>query len=283
MCRFLVYKGTDMLMAELLTRSTQSLIRQSYRAREREEPLNGDGFGVGWYADGDPVPCVITAVTPAWSNRNLHNLAEKLRTGMVFAHVRAASPGMSVTELNCHPFRHGELLWMHNGRVAQFPRIKRRLRESLSDERYAFIQGTTDSEHAFAVFLDRLLAEPGAPTVARLEAAMRQTIEQLSGWTRAAGIDEPSFYNFAVTDGRHIVASRYVDAPDHQPETLYYARGERFVCQDGHYRMDPATGPPHAVIVASEPLTEHAEDWERVPRNHLITIGTDLEPTLLAL
>jgi predicted glutamine amidotransferase len=261
-----------MLMAELLTRSTQSLIHQSYRAREREEPLNGDGFGVGWYAQDDPNPCVITGVTPAWSNRNLHNLAEKLRTGMLFAHVRAASPGMPVTDLNCHPFRHGELLWMHNGRVAHFSRIKRRLRATLSDARYDFIQGTTDSEHAFAVFLDHLLADPGRPTVSRMAGAVRHTIVRLKELTREAGITDPSYYNFAVTDGSIVVASRYVDSEHHEPETLYIARGDHFAVQQGRYRMYAAAGEPRAVIVASEPLTEHAEDWERIPRNHLVSI-----------
>ncbi len=57
MCRFVVYKGNEMLMADLLTRSDRSLIRQSYNARERPEPLNGDGFGVDWYApDTNPIP-----------------------------------------------------------------------------------------------------------------------------------------------------------------------------------------------------------------------------------
>jgi predicted glutamine amidotransferase len=272
-----------MLMAELLTRSTQSLIRQSYRAREREEPLNGDGFGVGWYASDDPIPCIVTAVTPAWSNRNLHNLAEKLRTGMMFAHVRAATPGMAVTELNCHPFRQGELLWMHNGRVARFSLIRRRLRETLSDARYDVVQGTTDSEHAFALFLDRLYAGEGPLTAPRLADAMRATIGQLVAWTREAGVADPSYYNFAVTDGRHIVASRFVDDPAQQPETLYFAVGDRFTVQDGHYRMYPAEATPQAVIVASEPLTDHAEDWERVPRNHLLTIDDGFRVELAAL
>jgi predicted glutamine amidotransferase len=245
--------------------------------------LNGDGFGIGWYADGDSVPCVITGVTPAWSNRNLHNLADKLRSGMVFAHVRAASPGMAVTELNCHPFRYGELLWMHNGRVAQFSRIKRRLRETLSDAHYNFVQGTTDSEHAFALFLDHYYAHTGAATVARLEQAMRRTIGQLVEWTREAGVTDPSYYNFAVTDGRHIVASRFVDAEAEQPETLYVARGDRFAVDEGRYRMYPPTSEPRAVIVASEPLTEHAEDWERVPRNHLVSIAADFALELNAL
>lgn len=72
MCRFLVYKGREILMADLITGAEQSLIMQSYKARERVEPLNGDGFGVGWYVpEIDPTPCVFTSILPAWSNRNL--------------------------------------------------------------------------------------------------------------------------------------------------------------------------------------------------------------------
>jgi len=80
MCRFLVYAGLQrpILMADLVTNPPHSIILQSYASREREEsPLNGDGFGLGWYtlptADGelDREPCVFTSVTPAWNNMNL--------------------------------------------------------------------------------------------------------------------------------------------------------------------------------------------------------------------
>ena len=118
MCRFLVYTGQELFLSDLSTHSEQSLILQSFKARERKEPLNGDGFGVGWYAPHiDPTPCVFTDVTPAWSNRNLRRLADKIRSACVFAHVRAASPGMGVTEFNCHPFQYRQFLWMHNGRI----------------------------------------------------------------------------------------------------------------------------------------------------------------------
>ena len=117
----------------------------------------------------------------------------------------------------------------------------------------------------------------------RLEEAMRRTIGQLLEWTREAGVTDPSYYNFAVTDGRHIVASRFVDAEAEQPETLYVARGDRFAVDEGRYRMYPTTREPRAVIVASEPLTEHAEDWERVPRNHLVSIAADCTLELNAL
>ena len=87
MCRFLAYVGAPLLLADLLYRPVNSLIMQSYKARERAEPLNGDGFGVGWYVpDIDPAPCVQRSVTPAWSNRNLQNLAAKTRASSLFAH-----------------------------------------------------------------------------------------------------------------------------------------------------------------------------------------------------
>ncbi len=95
MCRFLTYAGAPLLLADLLYRPTNSLIMQSYHARERAEPLNGDGFGVGWYVpEIDPTPCVQRSISPAWSNRNLQNLASKTRASCLFAHVRAATPGM---------------------------------------------------------------------------------------------------------------------------------------------------------------------------------------------
>ncbi|MCK6439500.1 MAG: hypothetical protein L6Q71_04795, partial [Planctomycetes bacterium] len=43
MCRFLMYMGEPVSMASLVTEPENSLIKQSYMAKERPEPLNGDG------------------------------------------------------------------------------------------------------------------------------------------------------------------------------------------------------------------------------------------------
>lgn len=277
MCRFLVYRGRELFLSDLLTRSEQSLIRQSFKAREREEPLNGDGFGVGWYArEIDPTPGVFTSVRPAWSNRNLRRLAEKIRSTCVFAHVRAASAGSPVTELNCHPFRYRQFLWMHNGLIPDFGRVRRRLRDRLSDEFYNMIQGTTDSEHAFALFLHRLrrhLADYSLDTLVR---TLNGTIGKLEDWSQAAGSEEACYFNFALTDGQNIVASRYVSQESSEPQTLYVAKGERFEQRDGHYDMLTTRDRVQAVIIASEPLTDDREDWEPVPRNHLVTVSPEL-------
>jgi ergothioneine biosynthesis protein EgtC len=277
MCRFVVYKGNKILMADLLTHSDRSLIRQSYDARERSEPLNGDGFGIGWYAPGtDSIPCVFTSVTPAWSNRNLHRLAEKIHSKCFFAHVRAATRGGLVNEINCHPFQFGKYMWMHNGSIAEFGKIKRRLRESLDDDIYDAIQGTTDSEHAFALFLNLLSNYESTRTTEELAVTLQETIRLLLQYSEEAGISRPAYLNFAVTDGDRIIISRVASKPEEIPPSLYIARGERFECQNGEYRMQTTTSDkPPAIIVASEPLTQHRSDWEQVPDNHILTINTD--------
>lgn len=284
MCRFLVYKGHEMLMSDLLTTSEQSLIYQSHHARERAEPLNGDGFGVGWYQPQiDTVPCVFTSTSPAWSNRNLHRLAAKIRSGCFFAHVRAATESLFVSEANCHPFQYDEFLWMHNGGVAEFGRIKRPLRHMLSDESYGMIQGSTDTEHAFAIFLDILSPRLATYGAGDMRDALIETIRRLERLAAEAAIEQPSRYNFAVTDGHSIVATRYVTDPMQRPHTLYVAQGERFDNVEGHYRMRPAGRHPNAVIIASEPLTENRQDWSAVPENHAVVVTPEMRVHISAI
>ena len=273
MCRFLCYSGPPVLLSDLLYRPGHSLILQSYRARERAEPLNGDGFGVGWYApEIAATPCVFTSVSPAWSNQNLRRLAEHVRSPLFFAHVRAASPGMEVSEVNCHPFQNGRFLWMHNGQIASFARIKRRLRQSLPDRLYESVRGSTDSEHAFAVFLDRLGAADTPRTPRDLAGALVETVERLEEWTAEAGADAPSYYNFAVTDGSSIAAVRYVSDPSLEPISLYFR-----VVGEPPNRRGGTAAPDRAVMLASERLSGNEGHWRRVAPNHAVIVSADRE------
>jgi glutamine amidotransferase len=156
MCRLLAYIGAPMIIDNFLYQPKNSLVTQSINAKEIEEPLNGDGFGIGWYVpEINDQPVTFVSVNPAWSNRNLRNLAPKIQTRCFVAHVRAASVG-EVSESNCHPFQYKELLMMHNGGVENFGNIKRKIRSPLSDELYNWIKGQTDSEHIFAYLLHQL-------------------------------------------------------------------------------------------------------------------------------
>ena len=278
MCRFIGYLGNEVLLADILVRPENSLIRQSYKARERSEPLNGDGFGVGWYTpEVNGEPCVFTAITPAWSNRNLLNLMEHTRSGCFFAHVRAASPGMRVSEVNCHPFQCGPFLWMHNGTIEGFSLIKRRLRQSLSDEIYESISGTTDSEHAFAVFLNLLGEKTGNSDAVGLVDGLVKTIWQLEAWAADAGVKKPSIYNFAVTDGKNMATVRYVSESDIEPISLYISK--RGKCQSFHGEWETMTdcfAETNGVVVSSERLTDQSGSWTQIAPNRVVSVDGDL-------
>ena len=279
MCRFIGYLGNEILLADILSQPENSLIRQSYHARERPEPLNGDGFGLGWYVpEIAPEPCVFTAITPAWSNRNLLNLVEHTRSGCFFAHIRAASTGMRVAEVNCHPFQYGRFLWMHNGTIEGFDRIKRRLRHSLPDEIYNSINGTTDSEHAFGVFLNLLDEKTEKPDAAALADGLVKTIWQLEGWAADAGVTKPSIYNFAVTDGANIAAIRYVSDPQIEPISLYVSK--RGKCRDFHGEWETMTdcfAETNGIVISSERLTDQIGAWTKVEPNRVVTVDHDLK------
>ena len=281
MCRFLCYTGSPILLSELLYRPANSLILQSYKAKERSEPLNGDGFGVGWYIPGvSHTPCVFTSLTPAWNNQNLKRLAEHVRSNCFFAHVRAASPGMLVAEENCHPFQYGRYLWMHNGCIEGFGKIKRRLRQSLPDRLYNAIYGSTDSEHAFAVFLN-LIGDTESPiSGGEMAQALIETITWLERLTEDSGVAGPSYYNFAVTDGLSTVAVRYVSDQRLEPISLYYSAGRRYECTERVGRMVNAQQGEQSVIISSERLTEQKSDWVRVAPNHVVTVTPEPEVTV---
>ena len=278
MCRFLCYMGPEVLLADLLYRPKNSLILQSYKSKERKEPLNGDGFGVGWYSPQiSPTPCVFTSLTPAWNNQNLRRLSEHVKSPCFFAHVRAASPGMRVCEANCHPFQYGDYLWMHNGTIEGFRQIRRRLRQSLPDRLYNTIEGTTDSEHAFAIFLN-LLGDPERPHSANeLGGTLIKTVDQLERWTAETESAAPSYYNFAVTDGRNVAAIRYVSDQTVEPASLYFSAGRKYQYVNGVCEFVECQPSEKAVIISSERLSEDSSHWFRVAPNHVLTVNQDLE------
>ena len=274
MCRLTFYLGPTMAISSIVTEPSNSLIHQSFQSEEREEPLNGDGFGVAWYPQPPDVePGLFRALTPAWNNSNLHSLARVTRSACILAHVRAATQVRSVSETDCHPFVAGRFALMHNGDLGSFPAIRRRLLASLGDESFAVIQGHTDSEHLFALFLDEVggqEADPGPEELAlALDAAMRRALE----FSRSEGT-EHSYLNLAVTDGRSAVVTRFTTQPDYAGESLYLNTGRRYLCEGGVCRMSAPDPDGAAVIVSSERLSEEP-GWEPVPRNHRVLIRPD--------
>jgi glutamine amidotransferase len=275
MCRLLAYKGTPVIMDNLLYKPKNSLVNQSINAREIEEPLNGDGFGVGWYVpEINYEPITYVSVNPAWSNRNLKNLAPKVKVECMVAHVRAASVG-EVSESNCHPFNFKNLLMAHNGGVEEFGKIKRHLREPLSDELYNWIKGQTDSEHIFAYLLNHLFNAHQIVSPETVVDAFEHTYRDLKMMMGKYGIQEPAYLNMVVTNGLFVVATRYCSDPKEEPLTLYHSEGSRYVVEDGITRLEAPEDNDHAVLVVSEKLTDD-KNWTMIPPNHFVIVEQSL-------
>ncbi|KAI0023580.1 N-terminal nucleophile aminohydrolase [Xylariomycetidae sp. FL0641] len=298
MCRFLVYRGSDeILLSKLILDPTHSILKQSFDSRLRLDTRRGsnnaDGFGIGFYTDPKlgAAPCLFTSTIPAWNCTNLQRIANKTASRLVFAHVRATTEG-SLSEDNCHPFYHGSLMWMHNGGIGGWKYVKRRLGERLHDKWYLNVRGGTDSEWAFALFLDRLErlgVDPSSqpkngfgPSV--LRRALLQTIEIINELTadipestiQSENVDTRSLLNFAVTDGHSIICTRYVSSTTDEAASLYYSSGTRWEKEltpnDGDYQMERRDKGADIVLVASEPLTFERENWVNVPTNSILTI-----------
>lgn len=286
MCRFVMYLGPRIPLADLVTRPAHSLIRQSFKAQEREEPLNGDGFGLAWYApEYSRWPATFRDVTPAWNNENLANLARVTQSGTILAHVRAATQGLAVIQTNCHPFTAGRFAFMHNGNVSGFWKNRRKFLNLLSDQTFQGIRGTTDSEHMFGIFLDRIALKVDGDersqdveiSLQTIAASLSETLTQVA--ELVADRDDTSTLNLAVTDGERAVVSRCVVGDPARANTLYVHSGKRYLVDDddrSHFAEPGDEGP--AIIIASEPLFDR-DSWQAVPMNHLVLVDSDRSVT----
>lgn len=285
MCRFLAYLGTPILAEDLITKPENSLIHQSYGAREMDEPLNGDGFGLGWYAKSiREEPGVFKSITPAWSNHNLKLNAGIIKSNCFFAHIRAASESV-VAENNTHPFYYKQYLMMHNGVVHQFKKIKRDLINLLSEEVYEWIKGETDTEHIFALMMQNTENENPETEVqlTDMAKAFKKTFLQIETLKRKYGLEEPTLLNMVVTDGHRMIATRYSSAPEQESRTLYYTEGEKYICEGNTCRMLPAKEQSKSMLIVSEKLDDFENEWIMVPDNNALLVNADLSYKLLNL
>ena len=298
-----MYKGKEeILLSKLILNPSHSILTQSFDSRlrlvsrrhaptrhkhatdtaqDRRRPHNGDGFGIGYYTSPSlgPEPCVFTSTIPAWNCINLSRIASKTTSSLIFAHVRATTEG-NLSDSNCHPFTYKSLMFMHNGGIGCFKQIKRRLAMSLNEQWFTLVQGSTDSEWAFATLLDCLDKagvspnfEPGRGGFGHtvLRKAMLETIARINGFIKdvvgedgMGNEDSRSLLNFAVTDGESVVCSRYVSSKTDEAASLFFSSGtswkeltpeQKTSGEDRDYVMERRDKGSDIVLVASEPLT----------------------------
>jgi predicted glutamine amidotransferase len=256
MCRWLAYSGSPVLLEELLLKPKYSLIDQSLHSRLGATTTNGDGFGVGWYGEGE-TPAVFRSMEPAWNDRNLLELAKHVRSPLVFAHIRA-STGTAVQQTNCHPFRHGRWLWMHNGLIRDFHRVKRELRFAVDPELYGEIEGSTDSETFFYLALT-LGLEDDPPR------AVQDAVGVIEATGRRHGVEHPIQMSVATTNGESVWAFRY--SSEGRSRSLYFSTDLRTLkmLYPDDTRLQGLDD--ESRLVVSEPLGSLVGAWNEVPES----------------
>ncbi|MEV4000658.1 class II glutamine amidotransferase [Actinomadura sp. NPDC049753] len=262
MCRWMVYVGDPLVVENLLFRPVHSLIDQSLHSRLGVETTNGDGFGIGWYGLG-AIPAVFKDINPAWNDPNLREIARQIRTPLLFAHIRA-STGTPVQRSNCHPFRHGRWLWMHNGAIVRFAELKRDLMSVVDPSLYPEIEGSTDSEALFYLALTYGLAEDPPGAVARAVGL----VEDLG---RRRGVPRPVQMTVATSNGESLWIFRY--SSEGRTRSLYYSTDvEQLQKLYPEVEVLRELGPATRFVV-SEPLRDLPGAWKEVPESSWAVIG----------
>jgi predicted glutamine amidotransferase len=256
MCRWLAYSGAPVDVDRLLLAPKNSLIAQSQNATMGATVSNGDGFGLGWYGERD-TPAVFHSIEPAWSDRNLRELAAAVRSRMFFAHIRAAT-ATPIQKTNCHPFRYGRWLWMHNGFIREFARIKRDLTFDVAPSLFPFIEGSTDSELFFYLALTLGLETDPPGAVAR-------AVHRIEEIGRAHGVENPMRMSVATTDGVRLWAFRY--STEGNSPSLFFSTDVPTLRATYPDNPDFAGYCDDARLIVSEPLGDLRGVWNEVPES----------------
>ena len=263
MCRWNAYVGQPLVMGELLYRTQHGLIDESLHSRMGAETTNGDGFGVGWYGASDRVnPARYRSVNPAWNDQNLRELADHVESPLFLAHIRAAI-GSPVQQTNCHPFRHGRWLFVHNGMIDGFGALHRELLLAVDPELFPGILGSTDSEVLLHLALTFGLENDPL-------AAMERAVGLVEAKAREKGMDNPVQMTIGITDGQQLWAIRY--SSQHESRTL-------FLSEDVHAlrALHPENERLQALhegdrLVVSEPVADLPGAWHEVKESTALTV-----------
>ena len=223
-------------------------------------------FGIGWYGDSRE-PGTYRSIGPAWNDQNLRELAAHVTSRLFLAHIRA-STGPAIQQTNCHPFRHREWLWMHNGSIRNFGIVKRDLMLAVDPALYPLIDGSTDSELMFYLALSLGLNDDPVAAVERMTGLVEESAER-------HGIANPLQMTVATTNGKSLWVFRY--STEHQSRSLFYSTNFRTLRELYPNNERIASVSDETRLVVSEPLADLPGAWNEVPESScgVVQPGTD--------
>ena len=261
MCRWLIYFGENILLYDILYNGHNSIIKQSYKKiytpfleepNIRDHERNADGFGIGWYYNNFLEPCIYTSIKTPWSDINIRRISKYIESKLIFAHIRAIKP-LSISlvhEYNCHPFYYKNFIFMHNGDLKNFIDFKKKIILDLSDEVYKIIKGNTDSEYAFALFLNllpnKLFKYGGLINKDKFKNIIIKLIKKLIIY----GNNIPMSMNFAFSDGNTIICTRFINNKEEPPSLHYILNNNK-------------------LIISSEPV-DYDNTWNYIDKNNIL-------------
>ncbi len=257
MCRWFAYRGAPIRTSELLLHPVHSIVAQSLDSPLGAETVNGDGFGFGWYPVDGGDPGVFRSIEPAWHDRNLRSIAEATSSPLFFCHVRAAA-GPPIQQTNCHPFAHDGWLFMHNGVISGFGKVKRDLVLQVDPDLYTSILGTTDSEVLFHLALTLGLRDDPV-------AGLSRALAEVERAGRAHDVQFPFQGTVAVTDGTTVWAFRY--SSQGRSRTLFHSTdlADLRAMYPDEERLRLFSDDAHVVV--SEPLNDVPGAFREVPES----------------
>jgi predicted glutamine amidotransferase len=261
MCRWMAWLGQPVLIEELLFNTDHGIVDQSLHARMGAEPTNGDGFGLGWYGKGE-VPAIYRGVAPAWADANLRELAAHVESPLFLAHIRAAI-GSPVQQTNCHPFRHGRWLFVHNGFIAGFAELRRELLFAVDPELFGAIDGSTDTEVVFGLALTLGLEDDPVE-------ALERTVGLIEDAASRRGIAGAVQATFGVSDGTSLCAVRY--ATEGRARSLFASADVDSV--RGLHPDNPRFRQLSADdrLIVSEPFSDLPGVWNEIPEGTAVVV-----------
>jgi glutamine amidotransferase len=293
MCRILAYLGEPIIAEELLYKTDNSFVKQSYNPKYMSHLLNLAGFGLVAWDKGSlhsQMPNVYKTTALPFYDENLRNLAAKINPSCLLTHIRGVSyeTHQVISDQNVHPFifRSSTVAMAHNGSLFDFADMKYDLLPFINPEYQKCIKGTTDSEWIYAIFMSQMPYPAGSFKSEEVINAILETLKIIQEVRMKHKIQINSPVNLFITNGEFVAATRFVyDYGWWQPNdahnlahftyhSLWYTFGERYGFYDDEYKMKGG-GKRSSLIIASEPLTQDTTTWVEVPENTLLYAERD--------